>query len=73
MVSNYKTLPKFDEAMPYECWKNEVNVWRRVTELDKKEEKDRKYEAYSHFDGISKDSAVSMATTLLTLIRDTTG
>ncbi|KAL3048787.1 hypothetical protein OYC64_008293 [Pagothenia borchgrevinki] len=106
MVSNYRTPPKFDEARPYECWKNEVNVWRRVTELDKKkqaltvalglegraressmeipaedldsddgmakllakldevflkEEKDRAYEAYSHFDGISKDSAVSMA------------
>lgn len=101
MVTNYKVLPKFDEARPYECWKK-VNVWRRVTELDKKkqalavalglegrareipaedldsddgmatllakldkvflkEEKDHAYEAYSYFDGISKDSAVSMA------------
>ena len=106
MAANYKVPPKFDEARPYECWKNEVNIWRRVTELDKKkqavavtlgldgraretameipaddldsddgmatlftkldevflkEEKDRAYEAYCYFDGISKDSAVSMA------------
>lgn len=105
MVSNYKVPPKFDEARPYECWKNEVSIWRLVTDLDKKkqalavalglegraretaleipaadlnkddgmetllakldavflrEEKDRAYEAYSHFDSISKDNAMSM-------------
>lgn len=105
MAANYKVPPKFDETRPYECWKNEVNVWKRITELDKKkqalaialglegrareiameisadqldqddgmetllakldgvflrEEKDRTYEAYSHFDRISKDSSVSM-------------
>ncbi|XP_039900576.1 uncharacterized protein LOC120741662 [Simochromis diagramma] len=38
MVSNYKVPPKLDEARPYECWKNEVNIWRRVTELDKKKQ-----------------------------------
>lgn len=106
MASSYKVPPKFDEARPYECWKNEVNIWTRVTELDKKkqalavalglegrahetameipaedldsdngmatlmaklddvflkEEKDRAYEAYSYFDGITKNSSVSMA------------
>lgn len=105
MVSNYKIPPKYDEARPYECWKNEVNIWTRVTELNKKkqalavalglegraresameipaenldsedgmavllakldgvflkEEKDRAYETYSHFDGIKKDSSISM-------------
>lgn len=35
MVSNYKVPPKFDETRPYESWKNEVNVWRRVPELKK--------------------------------------
>ncbi|CAL9706623.1 unnamed protein product [Knipowitschia caucasica] len=35
MVSNYRVPPKFDEARPYECWKNEVSIWRLVTELDK--------------------------------------
>lgn len=106
MVSNYRVPPKLDEARPYECWKNEISIWKLVTDLDKKkqaltvvlglegraretaleipandlneddgmetllakldevflrEEKDRAYEAYSHFDSISKDSAVSMA------------
>lgn len=106
MAASYKVPPKFDETRPYECWKNEVNIWTRVTELDKKkqalavalglegraretameisaedldsdtgmttlmaklddvflkEEKDRAYEAYSYFDGITKDSSVSMA------------
>ncbi|CAL9697179.1 unnamed protein product [Knipowitschia caucasica] len=106
MVSNYRVPPKFDEARPYECWKNEVSIWRLVTELDKtkqalavalglegraretaleisavdlnkddgmetllakldavflREEKDRAYEAYSHFDSITKGSALSMA------------
>uniref|UniRef100_A0AAV2KYC4 Integrase catalytic domain-containing protein n=1 Tax=Knipowitschia caucasica TaxID=637954 RepID=A0AAV2KYC4_KNICA len=106
MVSNYRVPPKFDEARPYECWKNEVSIWRLVTELDKTkqalavalglegraretaleisvvdlnkddgmetllakldavfliEEKDRAYEAYSHFDSITKGSALSMA------------
>lgn len=34
MVSNYKVPPKFDEARPNECWKNVVNIWRLVMELD---------------------------------------
>lgn len=34
MAANYSVPPKFDEARPYECWNNEVNIWRRVTELD---------------------------------------
>lgn len=105
MAASYKVPPKFDEARPYECWKNEVSIWTRVTDLDKtkqalavalglegraretamgipaeeldsedgmktllaklddvflKEEKDRAYEAYSYFDGITKESSVSM-------------
>ncbi len=105
MVSSYKVPPKSDEARPYECWKNEVNIWTWVTELDKKkqalavalalegraretameipaeyldndngmatlmtklddvflkEEKDCAYEAYSYFDGITKNGLVSM-------------
>ena len=106
MAVNYKIPPKFDEARSYESWKNEVNIWKRVTELAKKkqalavalglegrarevameipaddldkdngmdtllekldgvfqlEEKDRAYEAYSQFDRMTKDAAVSMA------------
>ena len=106
MVASYKVPPKFDKTRPYEGWKNEIDIWTRVTELDKKkqalaialgfegraresameipaedldsengmetllakldsvflkEEKDRAYEAYSHFDGITKDSSVSMS------------
>lgn len=38
MVSNYKVPPKFDVARPYECWRNEVGIWRFVTELDKKKQ-----------------------------------
>lgn len=38
MVSNYRILLKFDEAKPYKCWKNEVNIWRCITEFDKKKQ-----------------------------------
>ena len=38
MAANYRVPPKFDETRPYECWKNEVNIWSRVTELDKKKQ-----------------------------------
>lgn len=38
MAANYKVPPKFDEARSYECWKNEVNMWTRVTELEKKKQ-----------------------------------
>ncbi|XP_061906336.1 uncharacterized protein LOC133659674 [Entelurus aequoreus] len=38
MAANYRVPPKFDETRPYECWKNEVNIWARVTELDKKKQ-----------------------------------
>lgn len=38
MAANYKIPPKFDEARSYESWKNEVNVWKRVTELEKKKQ-----------------------------------
>ena len=35
MASTYKNPPKFDTDMPYERWKNELEVWQLVTELDK--------------------------------------
>lgn len=38
MAASYKVPPQFDEARPYECWKNEVNIWTRVTDLDKKKQ-----------------------------------
>ena len=38
MAVNYKIPPKFDEARSYESWKNEVNIWKRVTELAKKKQ-----------------------------------
>jgi len=38
MVTNYRVLPKLDEARPYEAWKNEVSIWRLVTDLDKKKQ-----------------------------------
>ncbi|KAL2093504.1 hypothetical protein ACEWY4_010816 [Coilia grayii] len=38
MVSNYKNPPTFDEGKPYESWKNEVEMWTRVTDLQKKKQ-----------------------------------
>lgn len=38
MVSNYRVPPTFDEGKPYESWKNEVAIWTRVTELEKKKQ-----------------------------------
>lgn len=38
MVSNYKVPPTFEEGKSYESWKNEVNIWTRVTDLDKKKQ-----------------------------------
>lgn len=38
MAASYKVPPKFDEARPYECWKNKINVWMRVTDLDRKKQ-----------------------------------
>lgn len=38
MAANYRVPPKFDETRPYECWKNELDIWRRVTDLDKKKQ-----------------------------------
>lgn len=37
MVSNYRVLPGFEEEKPYESWKNEVEIWTRVTELVSKQ------------------------------------
>lgn len=38
MVSNYRVPPTFDEGKPYESWKNEIAIWTRVTELEKKKQ-----------------------------------
>ena len=35
---NYKLPPGFDEGKSYENWKNEVEMWKRVTDLDKKKQ-----------------------------------
>lgn len=37
-TANYKVPPKFDESRPYKCWKNEIAIWKLVTELDKKKQ-----------------------------------
>ena len=37
-AANYKIPPTFDEGKPYESWKNEVQMWTRVTELGKKKQ-----------------------------------
>lgn len=38
MVTNYRVPPPFEEGKPYESWKNEVSVWTRVTDLEKKKQ-----------------------------------
>ena len=35
---NYRVPPAFEEKKSYESWKNEVEMWKRVTELDKKKQ-----------------------------------
>ena len=37
-TGNYKVLPPFDEKTSYESWKNEIAIWRLVTELDEKKQ-----------------------------------
>ncbi len=34
----WKIPPVFDEKKSYESWKNEVEIWRLVTDLDKKKQ-----------------------------------
>ena len=36
--TNYKLTPGFDEAKSYENWKNEVEMWKRVMDLDEKKQ-----------------------------------
>ena len=36
--NNYKIPPLFDEKKSYESWKNEVEIWKLVTELDVKKQ-----------------------------------
>jgi len=56
-AGNYKTLPQFDEKKSYENWKNEIEVWRLVTEL---EEKQASAVALS-LSGSARDSALEIA------------
>ena len=35
---NYKLPPGFDKGKSYENWKNEVEMWKRVTDLDKRKQ-----------------------------------
>ena len=37
-AANDKIPPIFDKGKPYESWKNEVQMWTRVTELGKKKQ-----------------------------------
>ncbi|KAK7907197.1 hypothetical protein WMY93_015809 [Mugilogobius chulae] len=37
-AGNYKIPPPFDEKTSYETWKNEIEIWRLVTDLDKKKQ-----------------------------------
>ena len=37
-AGNYKVPPPFDEKTSYESWKNEIAIWRLVTELDEKKQ-----------------------------------
>ncbi len=36
--TNYRVPPAFDEKKSYESWKNEIEIWTRVTDLDKKKQ-----------------------------------
>ena len=38
MAVNYKIPPTFSEESNYGVWKNEVDIWRLVTDLDKKKQ-----------------------------------
>ena len=38
MAANFKIPPVFHEGSNYEGWKNEVNIWKLVTDLDKKKQ-----------------------------------
>uniref|UniRef100_A0AAV2KD24 Uncharacterized protein n=1 Tax=Knipowitschia caucasica TaxID=637954 RepID=A0AAV2KD24_KNICA len=38
MVCNYRVPPPFEEGKLYESWKNEVGIWARVTDLEKKKQ-----------------------------------
>ena len=35
---NYKVPPVFNETISYESWKNEIEVWRLVTDLSKEKQ-----------------------------------
>ena len=38
MALSYKQPPKFDEKSSYETWKNEIEIWRRVTDVKKEKQ-----------------------------------
>jgi len=35
MSANYKIPPALGADTAYESWKNEIQIWRRVTDLEK--------------------------------------
>lgn len=37
-TGNYKVPPAFDEKNSYESWKNEVEIWRLVSDMEKKKQ-----------------------------------
>ena len=37
-VNNFRLPPEFDEKKSFESWKNEVEIWSLVTDLDKKKQ-----------------------------------
>jgi len=38
MAASYKNPPNFEDGTDYDKWKNEVEIWRLVTELPKKKQ-----------------------------------
>ena len=57
-AGHYKTPPHFDEKKSYESWKNEVEVWRLVTDL---EEKKQALAVALSLTGRARDSALEIA------------
>ncbi len=36
MASNFKNPPMFGQGISYETWKNELEIWHRMTVVDEK-------------------------------------
>jgi hypothetical protein len=37
-ASNFKNPPMFGPGISYETWKNELEIWRRMTDVDEKKQ-----------------------------------